>query len=88
MIEVVIIVALLAYIGVKEYLNRLERRDMTNALIAKNASELRDIKLAENTKIKHESAPTKEPDLVPLESATEEEFDKAIKNELEGNVSG
>jgi hypothetical protein len=54
-----------------------EKKQLVDAVIAKNSSELRDLRVAENTKIKIE--PT-QPDLIPTEMLDDETLLKAENN--------
>lgn len=57
---------------------------LVNAVIAKNASEARDLGLTDKVgKIPAEPQGTG-PDLVPLDELSDEEFDKHIGNQLQG----
>jgi hypothetical protein len=47
-------------------------------LIAKSATELRDLRIAENTKIKVDNK-NQQPEMIPLESVDDEGFIKAMK---------
>lgn len=78
-----IIIALLVYHYFYAKQVKEERKDLMNAIIAKNAQELRDLTLAGNTQIKVD--PPKEPDLEPLENVTDDRFMKALleKKEVE-----
>jgi len=80
-ILVIIIFLLLVYIGVKEYLDRKERKTMINALMAKNAPELTNLEWAQNTKVNLKEQES-EPDLVPLDSVSDKEFSKVIEDEI------
>ena len=76
-----IVLAILGYHAyyVKE-VNK-EKSKLINALISKNAVELRDLELTEKVK-PIETAVDKPPDLVPESDITDKEFDKAIKEEI------
>ncbi|MFZ5845296.1 MAG: hypothetical protein ACOY0S_02400 [Patescibacteria group bacterium] len=71
-----VIVALLAYLGWKEQETRFERNKLINALLAKNATEMANLDLADKTKVEVEKS--KEPDFIPQEDLTDEEWKKAI----------
>lgn len=58
-----------------------EKSKLVNALISKNAVELRDLELTEKVK-PIETAVDKPQDLVPEADITNDEFDKAIKKEI------
>ncbi len=64
----------------QDHQNRKERSKFINALLSKNAGELRDLEFADKLEIKHEIP--REPDLVPLDQATDEQFDKVISEEI------
>ena len=71
-----IIFVLIAYIAYQDFMNRKERRRLTDAFMAKNLEELNRV----------EPKPTKlvQPKLedIPITEASPEDFDKAIKKEL------
>lgn len=71
-----IIVALFAWY-VKE--SKEEREKLVNALIAKDATELRDLEYV--AKLPKQTKP-QELDLVPFEQMNEEQFDEHIEKEL------
>ncbi len=76
-----IIIAVLAYHAYYVRETNKEKSKLINSLIAKNATELRDLELAE--KVKPIEPPViKEPDLVPEAGMTDEQFDKAMKEEV------
>ena len=71
----VIIVALLAFIAVQEFLNRRERKSLVEMIMAKNLEDLGNL---ESRRVKHK--PVKEPDdVVPENELDDEHFDKFIK---------
>ena len=76
-----IIVAILVYhyYYVRE-VNK-EKSKLINALISKSATELRDLELTEKVK-PIETPVVKEPDLIPEADITDEDFDKAMKEEV------
>ena len=79
MIEIVlliIIALLLAFIGWEKRESRLEISKLINALLAKNATEMANLDLADKTQIKAE-VPKKD-EFVPMEDLSDEEFKKAI----------
>lgn len=89
---VFIIIALGCFIYLKDKEHNKQVNELIKALMAKSASDYREMKLADNTKIKIE--PNKQmaqdlpinndlPDYIPLNQATEKEWDEAIKHELE-----
>ena len=73
-----VIVTLTSLIGWMDYNNRKERKSYLNALIAKNAEEAVSLELASNTKI--EAKKEEQPDIVPLDSLSDEEFLETIQN--------
>ena len=77
MIEILIIVALLGYIGWSDFNNRKERKDLINRLIAKDNQELVNLELAEKTKIDNKVEEPKE-DLVEMQDLEDEDFDKFV----------
>lgn len=71
---IVVLSALLCY---RERENKLERSKLVNALLARNATELRDLEFVEKVKI-----PDPKPVIDPLVSTadmSDEEFDKFIE---------
>lgn len=81
MIELGVIIALLAYIGWKEYSSRKERSDLVDIIVSKDADDLTKIRLAKQTKIKVEPEP--EPDLMPIDDmdVDSREFKKVKEQE-------
>ena len=74
MIEYIALV-LLGYIAYQDYYNRKERQRLIDAFLAKNLTELKEVKPV---------AEAKNPGMppigdIPLDQATPEEFDKAIR---------
>lgn len=84
MIELGIIIALLAYIGWKEYSSRKERENLMDIIASKDAEDLSKIRLAKQTKI--EVGPEPEPDLMPIDDmdVDSEEFEKVMEEERGG----
>jgi hypothetical protein len=81
MIEAIILnltitIPLLVYIAWKEKTHVQKTNKLVNALTSKNASELRDLTLADNVNIKSEKP--REPDLIPTEQLTDEEYIEAV----------
>ena len=76
-----IILAILVYHAYYVREVNKEKSKLINALISKNAVELRDLELTEKVK-PIETAVDKQPDLVPEAEITDDEFDKAIKEEI------
>ena len=77
----IIILALLAYHAYTQKLNKEEREKLVNAVMSKNAVELRDLEIAGNTKI--DVKPMSPPDLEPLENLSNDEHLKAILKQVE-----
>ena len=74
MLEVIVVV-LLVFIAVQEYLNRRERKGLLEMIMAKN---LEDLSNLESRRVKHK--PVKEPDdIVPENELDDDHFDKFIK---------
>ena len=71
-----IILALLAFIGWKERETRLLNNKLINALLAKNASEMVNMDMADKAEIKVQQP--QEPDLVPMDQLTDKEYTEAI----------
>ena len=76
-ILVVVILILCALLGWKEREGRLERNKLINALLSKNAQDLANLELADKTQIKAELP--KEPNFVPPENLSQEDWEKVIK---------
>ena len=86
MIEVlftIIILVLLA--GFAWYIreSNKEKAKLVNALIAKDATEMTNLTLADQTTIKPEV--NREPDLVPMDQVDDEKFDEHIQEVLNGS---
>lgn len=77
---IIIAILVVFYLYVRE--TNKERAQMVNALIAKNAQEMRDMTMAQNIKVTA-PAPSTPPDVVPLDSLSEEEFDTHIQQQLQ-----
>lgn len=92
MIEIlftVIILALVACFALYIHETNKEKAKLVNALIAKDAHEMTNLTLADNTKIEPEINPPS--DLIPTEQLTPEQFDEMIdaQNAEElGDVNG
>jgi len=74
MLELIIIV-LLVFIGVQEFLNRKERKHLVETIIAKNLQELGDLEAKRSFKPKVEQPP----EFVPVSELDEDKFDDYIK---------
>lgn len=72
-----IIFTLIAYIAYQDYMNRKERRRLTDAFMAKNLEELNKVEVKPETKLVQPKLED-----IPVSEASPEEFDKAIKKEL------
>jgi hypothetical protein len=78
MIEFFVILALVALIAWQEYHNRKERAKLINAILSKNVNDFKDLELADKTKI--EIKPPKDPNLIPMEGLTDDQwFETEIK---------
>ena len=80
MIEQITIAFLLVFMGVQEYLNRAERKKLTEMIMAKSLSELREAE--EKERVIAEPSISRQPDLVPFDLADQDMFDTAIKKQL------
>lgn len=71
---------------IDRYLTRKEAaqqiKELTRALIAKNATELRDMEMVDKVQIKAE-LPKKEPDLMPLENLDDEQFNELLEKQMQ-----
>ena len=72
-----IIFTLIAYIAYQDYLNRKERRRLTDAFMAKDLQELNRVEPKLETKLVQPKLED-----IPLDQATPEQFDMGIKKEL------
>jgi len=81
MIEILVIVALLGYIGWKEYNSRKERDDLMDRIMSKDIDDLAKIKIVKRTKIKSEPEP--EPDLISVDNmdVDSKEFESVMKQD-------
>lgn len=81
-IALVLVIAILAFLlGWLDHNNRKERSKLINALIAQTPEQLRDLEFVD--KVQPQPVEQKPPDIVPMESLSEEEFDTFIKKEIE-----
>lgn len=80
LILLAVIIGLLAVIAYQEHSNRLERSKMINAIIAKSSIEMRDLEIADKTKIeiKQENKPS---EFVSTDQMSSEEWDKYIEDQ-------
>ena len=89
MTEIIITILALVIIGVQTWIiyslmerHTTEHAKLINALIARNPEQMRDLTLADKVQpIKPQEQ--SQPDLVPESSLSEEDFDLAIKSQLE-----
>ena len=72
-----IIFTLILYIAYQDYMNRKERRRLTDAFMAKNLEELNRGEVKSETKLVQPKLED-----IPITEASPEEFDKAIKKEV------
>ena len=79
MIEVVVI-ALLLFMLLQDYLNRKERKRLVDAVMAKSFKELKQEEYREKVEPKLDIEVP--PEFQPIEQASDEEFANAIKKEL------
>ena len=77
MIEAVVIFLLLFTI-VREYLNQLERKKLMEMVMAKNLPEFKEAEKEEKRTLPPELV---QPDLMPMETVTDEQFTEAIQRE-------
>ena len=76
----IVILALLTYIGITEYYTRKERKDLLRLIKARDLDEVSRAELVEKAKPEAEE---KDPDVVPVEATSDEQFDKMIQQELQ-----
>jgi hypothetical protein len=62
-----ILIAIIIYLGVKEYLTHVERKDMLDRLMAKNLPEYKD-----NSQPEENEYPEEDKNLIDLDDAREE----------------
>ncbi len=82
MSEVILIALVLIFLGVREYYDRKERKDIYRMLMSKTAEEAA---VAEVIEKQPKDTKTEEPDVVPMSDLTDEEWDKANGIEREEN---
>lgn len=83
MIDIVllaVISALVTLVAYKDKVAKEERDKLVNALLAKNAQELRDLQIAD--KVKVEPTQPEKPDLIPTDTLTDEEWEQKIANDI------
>lgn len=80
----VIVISLLLGFALYVVETNKEKAKLINALIAKTPEQMRDLNLADKVK-SITPPPASSPDLVPLETLSEDDFEEHIKKELEQN---
>ena len=75
-------VALLATFGWYVHESNKEKAKLVNALLSKSPQDMVNMTLADQTEIKPQVGPDKDPDLIPMDQLTDEEFDNHIAQEL------
>lgn len=76
---IVVIVALLGYMAWDKQVVNKERSLLIRALKSKNAVELRDLEAVDKLEVKADISEQPQSDLMPAEEASDNQFDKAIK---------
>ena len=71
-----VIISLVVLIAYKEKINKEEKDKLINALVAKNATELRDLTAVDKIVVKP-TVPEK-PDLVSMDSLSDEEWNNQV----------
>ena len=74
----IISVLLIAFITYRDYMERIERKQLIRSIMAKNLTEVVQSEAFE----KQEPVVEKPADLVPLESLDESQFDKLVQQQL------
>jgi len=82
MTELLVIIALLIFIGYQEWQNRKERKNLIDAYLAKNLTELKQAEQIDKEKVR-DVTNEMPPDFIPMEDLSDEEFTKAIHKELD-----
>ncbi len=77
-IEVVVIIALLAYIGWQDYNHRKEQAKLLNALLAKKPEDMVNMTLADQTTIKPTPPSEALQDVVDTSELSDEEFERFV----------
>lgn len=83
MIEILLTLIIFALLGYHAWYTRevaKEKKQLVDAIIAKSALELRDLRIAENTKIKVDNKPGELPDMVSTDTLDDDQLLKAVKN--------
>lgn len=83
MIEIAVILILAGLLGWEKHQNRIERAKMLNMIVGKDTTEIANLEMADKTKI--DVSQPKEPDLVPEEQISDEDFQKYV---LERRLDG
>ena len=79
---VCVIIALLGYMAWDRYETRKERNKLINAIIAKSSADFKDLEAIEKIEVKAHVPLETPPDFSPVETLSDEEFDKHIQEEL------
>ncbi len=77
-----VIITLCSLMGWMEYNNRKERKSLLNAILSKDTNDMVNLELADKTEIKAETP--KNHDLVAMDQTSDEDFDRAIKEVIDG----
>lgn len=80
MTETLVIIALLLYIGWKEFQAGKERKDLLRLIKARDLDEVSRAELVD--KAEPEGKAKANPDFIPVEDQSDEQFDKMIKEQL------
>ena len=84
--EIVTIVALIILIGIREYFHQMQVKDLMKGLLSKNLTDYTTSAIMEKEDDKADEKLQKliaeEEDTRPLESATDDEFMEAIKQDV------
>lgn len=76
MIELLVIIVLCGLLGWKDYQGRKERRELIQAVIAKNAAELANLQTIDKLRIEPVRQDT--PDLIPETQLSDTEWEKIL----------
>jgi hypothetical protein len=79
MVELIVILFLLSYICVQEWQHSKDRKKFIDSLLAKDLKELKEY---EKPAEKSEPLAEKIPNYIPVNEATDEDFEKAILKDL------
>jgi len=71
-----VIVALISLIAFMDWNNRKERKSLLNAIKSKDVQDMVNLELADKTKIDLPTEP--QPDIVPTETLTDQEYEDLI----------